>query len=208
MIFPGPQRFFPGGCGDGTFAVLAGHGAGTRAGQVHASGASSGDEGKEMNLLWDQAPLVAPADFSPFTGVVAAPVEPLDPALQPRASTKPGAVTRPERRNLLELGLAHGDGAAALEAGANAVDAARRGQDRQRGADRPEVDGDGGDDGEAAAAGRSQDAPVAGQRVQAIAALAEEIRTTLAATQRLTAELKEIGVREGELRRQLTALLE
>lgn len=156
-----------------------------------------------MNLLWDQAPLVAPADFSPFTGVVAAPVEPLDPASQPRASTKPGAVTRPERRNLLELGLAHGDGAAALEAGARKLDAARREQDRQRGTDRPEVDGDG--DGEAAAASPEQEA---GERVQAIAALAEEIRTTLATTERLTAELAELDLREGELRRQLTALLE
>jgi hypothetical protein len=89
-------------------------------------------------------------------------------------------VTRPERRNLLELGLAHGDGAAALEAGARKLDAARREQDRQRGTERPEIDGDG--DGEAAAASPEQEA---GERVQAIAALAEEIRTTLATTERL-----------------------
>ena len=145
-----------------------------------------------MNLLWDQEPLVAPADFNPFTGVVASPVELDDPASQPRAPTKPGAVTRPRRRSLLELGLAHGAGAANLEARASAVDAARREQDRAR----QQQDGNGGrgqpgGDGEAAAdaTGQDSDGRTAGQRVQAIAAIAEEIRTTLAATKRLTGEL-------------------
>lgn len=154
-----------------------------------------------MNLLWDQAPLVAPADFSPFTGAVAAPVEPDDPALQPRASTKPGAVTRPRRRSLLELGLAHGADAAALEAGARKLDAARHEQDRQRGADRTEVDGD----GEAAAAGSEREE---GERMQVIAALAQEIRTTLAATERLTSVLVEMEEKRDALQRQLAALLE
>jgi hypothetical protein len=156
-----------------------------------------------MNLLWDQEPLVAAADFSPFSGVVASPVAPEAPSSQVRASTKPGAVTRPRRLNLLELGLAHGAGAVELEARASAVDAARREQDRKTGADRA-----GGDGAAAAAAGQDRDGPAAGPRVQAIAAIAEEIRTTLAATQRLTGELAALGLRESELRRQLTTLLE
>jgi hypothetical protein len=166
-----------------------------------------------VNLLWDQEPLVAPADFSPLTGALASPIEPDDPAAQARPSAKPDAVTRPRRLNLLELGLAHGAGAMALEAAAHAVDAARRERDRAR----RQQDGSGHADrmaggaeeaalGEEAIPGRGVRAE--GQRVQAVAALASEIRTTLAATKRLTGELAKLEVKQEELRRQLTALLE
>jgi hypothetical protein len=170
-----------------------------------------------MNLLWDQEPLVAPADFSPFTGVVASPVELQDPSSQPqaskvRASTRPDAVTRPRRRSLLELGLAHGAGAAELEARARAVDTARRQQDRASGVDREpafeQAGGVGQDGGTGEATAQGTDGRAEGQRVQAIAALAEEIRTTLAATKRLTGELKDLETKQEVLQRQLTSLLE
>jgi hypothetical protein len=171
-----------------------------------------GDGDNDMNLLWDRAPVVAPSDFSPFTGAVVTPARLQDASSQPRPSAKPGAVTRPRRLNLLELGLAHGTGAAELEAGARAVDAVLRQQDRASGADRePAFEqaggvGQDGSTGEATARGKDGRAEV--PRVQAIAALAGEIGTTLAATKRLTAELAKLEVKQEELRRQLTALLE
>ena len=122
------------------------------------------------------------------------------------------AVARPRRLNLLELGLAHGAGAMALEPAAHAVDAARRERDRARrqqagsgGADRMAGGAKEAARGEEAVPGR--DGRAEGQRVQAIAALAAEIRTTLAATKRLTGELKEMEGKQEVLRQRLTALL-
>ncbi len=165
-----------------------------------------------MNLLWDQAPVVAPSDFSPFTGAVVVPVAVADASSQARAPTKPGVATRPRRRNLLELGLAHGAGAAELEASARAVDAARRHQDRASGVDREpafeQAGGVGQDGGTGEATAQGKDGRTDLPRVQAIAALAGEIGTTLAATKRLTGELAKLEAKQEELRRQLTALLE
>jgi hypothetical protein len=170
-----------------------------------------------MNLLWNQEPVVARAEFSPFSGVVTPQIELQDPSSQPRASTRPGGVTRPRRLNLLELGLACGAGAAELEARAGTIDAAQRQQDRARGQqDRKSGAGRPVGDGAAAPelsaergmeAGQDQEMRAEGQRVQAIAALASEIRTTLAATKRLTGELKALETKQEALRQRLTALL-
>ena len=68
-----------------------------------------------MNLLWDQEPVVAPSEFSPFSHEVALPARISDASSQARAPLAPAAGTRPRRRSLLEIGLAHGDGADELD---------------------------------------------------------------------------------------------
>lgn len=152
-----------------------------------------------MNLLWDQKPVVAPNDFSPFSGEVSSPAGVGDASCQVRAPLTPAAGTRPQRRSLLELGLAHGDGARELEERACKADAERRQTDRAMGA---EQDGAGGE-----AIGESDDAPAETPSVQAIAAVTEDIRATQAKTARLTSELADLKAREAELQLRLMAML-
>jgi hypothetical protein len=90
------------------------------------------------NLLWHQQPLVATSAFSPFTGEAAG-LPPTQRSCVPfeagrlRPSSKPGATARTVPRNLLEMGLACGDGAAALEERRQQAEAAKREGDRATG---------------------------------------------------------------------------
>ena len=128
-------------------------------------------------------PTVAPSDFCPFTKEVAMP-EPMpvagrDASTRVRAALKGGAVTRPVRRNLLELGLAHGQGADALEARAAKADAVQREADGMAGVGATGVDRDtpAEDGGDAKAAEPPDPA--------AIAAMAGEIREIVRKRDRL-----------------------
>ncbi len=152
-----------------------------------------------MNLLWDQEPVVAANDFSPFTGEVALPAGVGDASAQARPPLTAAAGTRPQRRRLLELGLAYGDGAQELEARACKADTERRQMDRAAGA---------GQDGTAGETpGEGDEAPTETPSVRAIAAVTEDIRSTLRESQRLIGELGTLKERENGLRRKLMELL-
>ena len=154
-----------------------------------------------MTLMWDSEPVVAASDFCPFTREVAMPVPmPIagrDASTRVRAALKGGAVTRPVRRNLLEMGLACGQGAAELEARALEDDAAERKADRAAGVDAstPAEEGD-----EAAADNRAPDPA-------ALEALATEIQTIVRKRDKLAEELAGLDRQRAELQAELMALL-
>ena len=153
-----------------------------------------------MTFMWDSEPVVAPSDFCPFTKEVAMP-EPMpvagrDASTRVRAALKGGAVTRPVRRNLLELGLAHGQGAAELEAAAVQADALQREADRAAG-----VDG-------ATPADETREAEAAGPPdPAALEALATEIRDKARKRERLAEELAGLDRERAELQAKLMQAL-
>ncbi len=142
--------------------------------------------------------VVAAADFNPFTKEVAMPVTVQSGSTRPRAASKPGGVTRPVRKNLLELGLAYGEGAAELDARAQQADAARHEADRSAGV---------------GAAGVERDAPAAeggeakADDPAAIAAMAGEIREIVRQRDRLTEELANLDKQRAELQAKLMQAL-
>ena len=119
-----------------------------------------------------------------------------------------GALTRPVRPNLLELGLACGQGAEALEAKAATADAVQRVADRMAGfgaagvdRDKPiEGNGDADKAGEAEAAGGASDPA-------ALAAMATDIREIGRKRDRLAEELAGLDRQQAEMQAKLMALL-
>jgi hypothetical protein len=158
-----------------------------------------------MTMLWPMAPTVAASDFDPFTKEVAMPATVQSASTRPRAAAKPGGVTRPVPRNLLEMGLACGDGVAELEERLQEADAAKRQADRaasdQVASDELPGTAAGGD--EAAAGAPASEAP----SPQAIAALATEIQTVGRTQTRLAAELEALDRQRAELEAKLSRLL-
>jgi hypothetical protein len=150
-----------------------------------------------MTMIWPMEPTVAPSDFSPFTKEVAMPVTVRDASTRVRAASGGGALTRPARRNLLELGLACGQGADALEAKAATADVAARMADRAAGVDRAGTAEKAGED--EAAGGRPEPA--------AIAAMATEIREIGRKRDRLAEELAGLDRQREEVQAKLMALL-
>jgi hypothetical protein len=151
-----------------------------------------------MTFFWDSESTVAPSDFSPFTKEVAMPVTVRDASTRVRAASRPGGVTRPVRRNLLELGLACGPGAETLEAKAAKADAAERAADRAAGVDRSGPTEKAGED--EAAGGRPEPA--------ALASLAGEIREIGQKRDRLAEEIAGLDQQQAELQTKLMALLD
>ena len=149
-----------------------------------------------MTLIWPMEPTVAPSDFDPFTREVAMPVAGRDASTRVRAASKPGGVTRPVRRNLLELGLACGQGAVELDARAQKTDAARREADRAAG-----VGGEAPDEDGAAAEAASPREPAA------IAAMASEIREIAHKRDKLAEELAGLDEQRTALQAKLMTLL-
>ncbi len=159
-----------------------------------------------MTYFWDGEPVVAPSDFCPFTEEVAMPARVRDASTRVRAASKGGAVTRPLRRNLLEMGLACGQGAAALEEKAAKADAVQREADGMAGigaagSGAAGLDGDapGEESGEAETAGP----PDPG----AIAAMATEVREIGRKRDRLAEELAGLDQQQAELQAKLMQLL-
>ena len=130
------------------------------------------------------------------------PVAVRDASTRVRAASRPGGVTRPVRRNLLELGLACGPGAETLEAKAAKADALQREADRAAGIGAAGVDRGGptekaGED--EAAGGRPEPA--------ALASLAGEIREIGQKRDRLAEEIAGLDQQQAELQTKLMALL-
>ena len=146
--------------------------------------------------MWDSEPVVVPSDFCPFTKEVAMPARVRDASTRVRAALKAGGVTRPVRRNLLEMGLAHGQGAAELEAAALEDQASKRKADKAAGVDR-DAPADEGSEAEAAGP------PDPG----ALEALATEIRDTARKRDKLAEELAGLDQQRTALQAKLMALL-
>ena len=188
--------------------------------------------------MWDSEPVVAPSDFDPFRHcppgeeAFVVPLQPAETATLPRQPLATAHPRRPRRLNLLEIGLAAGQGFAALDHRADARQA------RMDGADAAAADAE-----KAAAAllratsvgaagsehagkperhqpattkppappAPSSPAPTTdGQtasRQQAITALAEQVQATHLERRRLTDELAALEEKETALRRQLVELL-
>ena len=142
-------------------------------------------------------PTVAPSDFCPFTKEVAMPARVRDASTRVRPASTGGATTRPVRRNLLEMGLACGQGAAELEARAATADAMQREADREAG-----VDGDA--LAEEAVKGKAVEPP----DPAAIAAMAGEIREIVRKRDQLAEELAGLDRERAELQAKLMALLD
>jgi hypothetical protein len=149
-------------------------------------------------MLWPMEPTVAASDFDPFTKAVAMPVTVQSASTRPLPSAKGGATTRPMRRNLLEMGLACGDGAAELEAALQQADAAERQADKAAGVDGSIRAEDAGE-ADGAAAGAADPA--------ALEALATEIQAIARKRDRLAEELADLERERAELQAQLMALL-
>lgn len=145
--------------------------------------------------------VVAASDFDPFTREVVMPVTVQSSSTRPRASMKPGGVTRPARRNLLELGLACGQGAVELEAEAHKADAVRREAERAAGHDRGGAAEDVGKADDAAEKDAALPDPAA------IAATATEIRELGRKRDRLAEELADLDRQRAELQAELMRLL-
>ena len=124
------------------------------------------------------------------------PVAVRDASTRVRAASKPGGVTRPVPRNLLELGLACGQGAVELAAVAQATDATRREADRAAGADRVAPADEGGE-----AETTSPREPAA------LAAMASEIREIARKRDKLAEELADLDEQRTALQAKLMALL-
>ena len=140
---------------------------------------------------------IAASDFNPFLKEVTMPVAVQADSTRPRAALKAGAVTRPVRRNLIELGLACGLGAAELVAEADNADAARRDADRAAGV---------GPDG----ASREADMPgeaAASPDPAALAALAKDMQDIGRKRDRLADELADLDRQRTDLQARLMTLL-
>ena len=155
-----------------------------------------------MTLIWPMEPTVAPSDFDPFTKEVAMPVTLRDASTRARAALQGGTVTRPVRRNLLELGLACGQGADALEAKAATADAVQRKADRMAGFGVAGVDRT----GTAEQAGEPE-AEAGGLAPAALASLAGDIREIVRKRDRLAEELAGLDRQREEMQAKLMALL-
>ncbi len=149
-------------------------------------------------MLWPIVPTVAAADFDPFTREVAMPVTAQSASSRPRAVAKPGAVSWPKRLNLLEMGLACGDGAAELEArmAEAAATAARADADErtESGGDQP------GDDDDGAKTATAPDPSTIAAATTALQAMHQR-------RSRLAEELATLDRQEATLRAELMRLL-
>jgi hypothetical protein len=149
-----------------------------------------------MTMFWPFVPTVAAAEFDPLRKDAAMPVTEDTLATRPRPAAKPGAVTRPKRLNLLELGLACGAGAAELES-RTAEAAAKQAQadgTADKAADVP------GGDGEA-----ENKAPAPDPR--AIAAATSALQAMHRKRSRLAEELEALDQQEQALKAALMRLL-
>jgi hypothetical protein len=149
-----------------------------------------------MTMLWPMEPTVAASDFDPFTKEVAMPVTVQSTSTRVRATAKPGATTRPVLRNLLEMGLACGDGAEELEGRLQEADAAKRQADKAAGAAVDACSNPGDDDGATTA-----------PDPRAIAAATSALQSMHQRRSRLAEELETLGRQEAALKAALLRLL-
>jgi hypothetical protein len=152
-----------------------------------------------MTMLWPMEPTVAASDFDPFTKAVAMPVTVQSTSTRPRAAAKSSATTRPVLRNLLEMGLACGDGVEELEGRLQQTDAAQRQADRAAAAAANEGSEPGNDNDEATTA------PAPDPR--AIAAATSALQSMHQRRSRLAEELETLDRQEAALKAALLRLL-
>lgn len=141
--------------------------------------------------------VVAAFDFDPFTKEVTMPLTVQSESSRPRTPLKAGYAAQPVRRNLIELGLACGPDATALEAEVQKADAARCQADPAAGVDR---DAPAKEAGDVDAGGRAADPA-------AIAALASDIQRIVRKRDQLAEELAGLDKQRAELQARLMGLL-